>query len=284
VSKLSLGVQKVAELDRQLAVAGRDVRQVRALEELAEAAKRYAATHEERVAATAAKWKIARHGGQVLIDMAERGERRTRQTAASKSTSAPEVDLKRLNVTVQRSHRWQRAAKIPADRFQELIDDILGSDPEDDLGSIASTAHLSSVKDEWATPVDLFAELDAEFHFTLDVCASDGNAKCERYFTVADNALAQEWTGVCWMNPPYSEMDRWLQKALDSSATGATVVCLVPSRTDVGWFWDIARQGEIRFLRGRLSFVDDAGKTGPAPFPSCLVVFGREPGLVWHDR
>jgi phage N-6-adenine-methyltransferase len=286
MSKLSLGVERIAELDRQLAVAGTDLSQVRALEELAEAAKRYAVTHEQRVSATAAKWKIARHGGQVLIDMAERRQRsdggRPKTTATVAVVSKP--TLSDLGLSEQRSTRWQRAARLSAERFQQLLNDILGSDPEDDLGSIASTAHLSSEKDEWATPVDLFAELDAEFHFTLDVCASDGNAKCERYFTVADNALAQEWTGVCWMNPPYSEMDRWLQKALDSSATGATVVCLVPSRTDVGWFWDIARQGEIRFLRGRLSFVDDAGKTGPAPFPSCLVVFGREPGLVWHDR
>lgn len=140
--------------------------------------------------------------------------------------------------------------------------------------ALASTAHLSNNKDEWETPQWLFDILDAEFGFELDVCASARNAKCEDYFTIEDDALACEWRGVCWMNPPYSEIDEWMEKALESSKDGATVVCLVPARTDVGWFWDYARHGEVRLVRGRLHFVDDEGNTGPAPFPSCVVIFG----------
>lgn len=150
--------------------------------------------------------------------------------------------------------------------------------------ALSSTAHLSSEKDEWATPQDLFDELDSKFKFTLDVCASEANHKCEDYFSETDNALDREWSGVCWMNPPYSGIDEWMAKAWQESQVGVTVVCLVPSRTDVGWFWDLARHGEIRFLRGRLHFVDDEGNTGPAPFPSCLVIFGGEPSLGWHER
>jgi site-specific DNA-methyltransferase (adenine-specific) len=152
---------------------------------------------------------------------------------------------------------------------------------------LASTAHLSSAKDEWATPQDLFDVLDAEFRFTVDVCARPANAKCERYWTPDDDGLTRDWTGeVCWMNPPYSVLENWVVKALDASRQGATVVCLVPSRTDVGWFWEYARHGEIRFLRGRLSFVDDLGNTGPAPFPSVVVVFGDDypPDLRWYER
>jgi|SRR5215831_2010472 len=150
--------------------------------------------------------------------------------------------------------------------------------------ALASTAHLSSDTDEWATPQDLFDDLDAEFGFELDVCASDENAKCVRRFTAADDGLAQEWTGTCWMNPPYSEVDAWVEKAYRSAQAGATVVCLVPSRTDVGWTWDWARLGEVRFLRGRVHFTDDEGNTGPAPFPSAVLVFPREPRVVWWER
>jgi phage N-6-adenine-methyltransferase len=148
---------------------------------------------------------------------------------------------------------------------------------------LSSTAHLSSATDEWATPQELFDELDAEFGFDLDVCASDGNAKCERRFTQADNGLDQVWRGTCWMNPPYSQIELWMQKAYESSQAGATVVCLVPSRTDVGWTWEWARRGEVRFLRGRLKFVDDEGNTGPAPFPSAIVIYPRPPSVVWWD-
>lgn len=43
---------------------------------------------------------------------------------------------------------------------------------------------------EWETPHDLFAELDKEFGFTLDVAASHDNAKVLRYFTRADDGLS----------------------------------------------------------------------------------------------
>ena len=152
--------------------------------------------------------------------------------------------------------------------------------------ALASTAHLSAEKDEWATPQALFEQLDAEFGFTLDVCASPYNAKCKRYFTAADDGLSRSWSGeVVFMNPPYSTVSEWMGKALYESEHGATVVCLVPSRTDVGWFWDYAKSGEIRLIQGRLHFTDDEGNTGPAPFPSVVVVFGPDcaPGLVWSD-
>lgn len=150
--------------------------------------------------------------------------------------------------------------------------------------ALSSTAHLSAEKDEWATPDGLFAALDAEFGFTLDVCASPANAKCGRYFTAADDGLARSWAGeTAWMNPPYSEVDEWMAKARAEAAAGAVVACLVPSRTDVAWFWDTARHGQIRFIRGRLAFVDDEGNTGPAPFPSVVVVFGADypASVVW---
>lgn len=63
----------------------------------------------------------------------------------------------------------------------------------------------SSASDEWETPQELFEALDGEFHFTLDVCATKANAKCRRFFTEQDDGLAQEWSGVCWMNPPYGD-------------------------------------------------------------------------------
>lgn len=56
---------------------------------------------------------------------------------------------------------------------------------------------------DWETPNDFFEELNQEFHFTLDACASKENAKCENYFSVEDNALVQKWTGTVFCNPPY---------------------------------------------------------------------------------
>ncbi len=132
--------------------------------------------------------------------------------------------------------------------------------------------HFSSCTDEWSTPDWLFKMLNREFQFTLDPCSSHANARCARHFTRAEDGLAQDWAGhVVFMNPPYGrEIRHWMGKALVSARAGAMVVCLVPARTDTGWWHTYAIHGEIRFLRGRLRF--GQAQQG-APFPSAIVVF-----------
>jgi len=130
----------------------------------------------------------------------------------------------------------------------------------------------SSKNQEWETPDKLFQKLDQEFNFMLDVCASTLNAKCPIFFTKENDGLQKDWKGWrCWMNPPYGrEISKWIKKAHDEARKGATVVCLVPARTDTRWFHDyILGRAEIRFIKGRLSFSDK----GRAPFPSMIVIF-----------
>ena len=136
----------------------------------------------------------------------------------------------------------------------------------------SSNVHFSSKSDDWGTPPDFFKALDKEFGFTLDPCASDSNAKCSRYFTREDNGLLKSWADeIVFMNPPYGrEIPHWMKKAHDSSRNeAATVVCLVPSRTDTRWWHDFAMKHEVRFIRGRLYFGDGSER---APFPSAVIV------------
>lgn len=133
--------------------------------------------------------------------------------------------------------------------------------------------HFSSKTDLWSTPTEFFNKYDEQFNFALDVCATDENAKCDKYFTEEIDGLAQDWTGYgnVWMNPPYGrEIIHWMKKAYESSLEGATVVCLVPSRTDTKWWHEYAMKGDIEFIRGRLKFGDAKNS---APFPSAVVVF-----------
>lgn len=136
---------------------------------------------------------------------------------------------------------------------------------------------------EWATPIDLFRELDREWGpFTLDAAASETNAKVARYFTAADDGLTKSWAGErVWINPPYGRaIGAWVRKARDSAREdGALVVALLPARTDTTWWWDYVEPGRqrgdvaVRFLRGRVHFIRGDGHTGPAGFPSCVAVF-----------
>ena len=54
---------------------------------------------------------------------------------------------------------------------------------------------FSSNNDLWETTQTFFDELDKEFHFDLDACATHDNHKCEKYFTEEENGLVQDWGG-----------------------------------------------------------------------------------------
>ena len=133
---------------------------------------------------------------------------------------------------------------------------------------------FSSKTDLWETPQEFFDELDAEFHFNLDVCALSENAKCDQYYTPEQDGLSQPWYGRCWCNPPYGrEIGKWVEKAYCSAVEKkeGIVVMLLPARTDTRWFHEyIYGKAEIRFIRGRLKF---GGSKNSAPFPSMVVVF-----------
>ena len=136
--------------------------------------------------------------------------------------------------------------------------------------TIAESVFLSSQTVEWPTPQALFDQLDAEFHFTVDVAATPTNTKCPKFYTVDDDGLSQDWDGeVVWCNPPYGrQITHWVHKAVSCEAT---VVMLVPARTDVKWFHRyVLNRAEIRFISGRLKFGD---ATENAPFPCMLLVF-----------
>jgi len=155
-----------------------------------------------------------------------------------------------------------------------------------------SPALFSRASDEWSTPLDLYASLDAEFHFTLDAAATAENARSPTFLTRDQDALLARWglipshrTGrpVVWLNPPYSKIRLFMAKVAQEAARGCTVVCLLPSRTDTRWFhtyvWDAVSHRpqpyvKVRFLRGRLKFGDGRGS---APFPSMLVIFRPVP-------
>lgn len=140
---------------------------------------------------------------------------------------------------------------------------------------------------EWETPQPLFDSLNREFHFTLDVAASRENAKCEKYFTRRDNGLKQSWWNeIAWMNCPYGKaISDWTLKAkTEASQHGATVVGLLPNRTDVGWFHkNCFFDAEIRLMEGRLKF----SGANSATFGSMIVVWSDRivaPNVVTCDR
>jgi len=141
---------------------------------------------------------------------------------------------------------------------------------------VMTSGMMSSLSDEWETPQQLFDILNAEFGFQTDVCATAENAKCAHFYTKDQNGLDQQWSGVCWMNPPYGrEIIQWVKKAFETTQQGGgncIIVCLLPARTDTKWWQNyIMQASEIRFISGRVRFGDAPSS---APFPSAIAVFG----------
>jgi hypothetical protein len=166
--------------------------------------------------------------------------------------------------------------------------------------------------DDRETPPCVFAPLDLEFRFTLDVAAARHNAKCARYYALgassvqrrqtslwseapvgdpsalAEDGLAQEWAPAerVWCNPPFSDLPSWVAKA---HAAPCTVVMLLPAnRTEQPWWQSFVEPYRdqpggcvaTRFLGGRRTFLyageDIVNSTNKSPpFGIVIVVWDR---------
>ena len=138
---------------------------------------------------------------------------------------------------------------------------------------------FDSIRQDWNTPKDLFEKINEEFHFEWDLASSLDNALCSNFYTKEEDGLKQNWTGACWLNPPYgdrsSKMVDWIKKAyLDTqNNSDLTVVILIPARTNTKWFHEYCMKSyEIKFICGRPKFGDS--KHG-LPQPLVLVVFKK---------
>ena len=144
-------------------------------------------------------------------------------------------------------------------------------------------------KDYWATPqfmVDgLFAYVELKgivpkgLH-RLDVCASELNKKCEDFISEEQNTLATPWgeNNLCWLNPPYSNVQSFLNKAVAEAANGNYTVALLKNDCSTKWFHYAAKNAiaVAYIMLGRIGFV--SAMTGESVrgnnFSSVAFVFG----------
>ena len=131
------------------------------------------------------------------------------------------------------------------------------------------------------TQKDVFKYFDDKYHFTCDVASSRWNSKCEKYFTKKDDALQKSWSGICWMNPPWSESLVWIGKALSESRGNVVVVGLFPYCGDLIHLFDIlSKHCETKmFYNYRYSIFGKKYK-----FPVIGIVFKKETVMLWENK
>jgi phage N-6-adenine-methyltransferase len=124
--------------------------------------------------------------------------------------------------------------------------------------------------DNHETPQYLFDLCDGIWRFTIDVAATNQSAKCKVWFTPRQNAFVRRWYGRIWLNPPYSDLLRWMWKCNEEASHGTLIVALVPTWHGTQWFRDNCVGAEIVLMSRRLQF---KGSKSKAIFDSCLVIW-----------
>ncbi|NLH78418.1 MAG: hypothetical protein GX465_15410, partial [Acidobacteria bacterium] len=144
---------------------------------------------------------------------------------------------------------------------------------------------------EHATPEWIIRKLrnDIGGDFDLDPAATPGNAKAPLYYTEEDNGLVKHWdicnpsTTFVFCNPPYGrEVGKWVRKAFRETDREVISYLLLKVSSDTDWWHDyVLRADEIRFIHHRVKY--EGVSEGPAPFPSCIVVFRPEKLMISRE-
>lgn len=124
-----------------------------------------------------------------------------------------------------------------------------------------NTEHKShtptEIRDLWQTPKFVFDYYNRRFNFNCDVAANYENKLVDIYIDENTNALQVEWQSRNWCNPPFSNIQPWIDKAIEQKREGRCTVMLLPADTSVKWFKAAFDNcSECHFISGRLSFIN----------------------------
>lgn len=118
--------------------------------------------------------------------------------------------------------------------------------------------------DCWRTPERVYNLLNSEFNFDFDPCP---------YPRTNFDGLKIDWGKSNFVNPPYSETEKWVKKALIEYGKGKSVVMLLRLDASTKWFRDlILPNAEVRLFFDRVWFVNPEGKQSRSDHASILAI------------
>lgn len=148
-----------------------------------------------------------------------------------------------------------------------------------------SAVLFSSKSNEYLTPLQIFKPIKETFEIEIDPCSDNTkHLQTDITFTKKQDGLKQDWFSHSFINPPYSDITSWVNKAIEESKkyTLMDYVMLLPSRTDRPWYYKVLQNAQmICFMNKRIRFSDM--KSG-APFPSLLALISdNHPNYAKRD-
>lgn len=138
--------------------------------------------------------------------------------------------------------------------------------------------------DNWETCPKLFETLHKLYDLRWDLASSDQNKKCENYFDLEDDALAQPWDDLpmAWLNPPFSRAHEFFTKCAKSLNPIVAIYKTTNLETKLWQDLILPSAAWVCFLRGRTQYInEESHKPNKVPFGSALIGF-RVPQRVAH--
>ena len=148
---------------------------------------------------------------------------------------------------------------------------------------------------EWRTPEEIFAICsEAWGPIGLDAAASHDNFMGgQKFITAEEDGLRVDWGDrigglpkvtkwAAWVNPPFRNLIKWVEKSIREADAGLQVIMLLPNDTDTRWFRKLMSRSEMYITRGRIRFLDPEGRGRSHPRQGHIVSVLRPPvtGLI----
>jgi phage N-6-adenine-methyltransferase len=234
--------------------------------------------------ATDIRMRAERRAGELLREMAERGERAVRKNMKSQPATSKLSDL---GVNKTQSSRWQKLAELSERDFEgKVARAVSGAVAAVDKATDGPTRGTAGTgENEWYTPAEYVTLARGVLgKIDLDPATSPEAQKvvgAERCFTKGDDGLKQQWAGTVWLNPPYAQpfIAEFVSKMVSEWRAGriTAAIMLTHNYTDTAWFHEAASAASaICFTRGRIKFYEPSGDVAAPTQGQAFFYFGSD--------
>jgi hypothetical protein len=96
---------------------------------------------------------------------------------------------------------------------------------------------------------------------------AQGWIKAKTFYTATDDSLSKPWFGRMWLNPPYTGVFKWIDKALAEYDSGAVTeaILLVKPADGASWYKKLNKRFTRCGVDHRIKFIDQNGTVQPKP-------------------